>query len=266
MSNDKPEKINLDYLKLRIEVLKLMSSLPRLRIILLLIIFRRLSLSKLNRLLGRTKSTITHHLKFLDELGIITTTKENGRGSIDAKVYELVPGFLDKFTFNLDQLISYDLEPEKKKELFHYAVLNDKWIFEAIKSIYEQSILYYDAIDYRNMRKELNKKFEFANQEHVENNTQLQKDLESFEEFQKYHFQTPINYEFWFLSEKGRKKYDELFKKFKSELKGIIEQENKEENEVIRPYLILHSFFPMREIAEYDSEKNEFRKFFEALE
>ncbi|TFG28252.1 MAG: ArsR family transcriptional regulator [Promethearchaeota archaeon] len=242
-SNDTLDSENLkDFLKLRTEVLKIMASLPRLRIILLLLMFRKLSLSKLSKLLGRTKSTISHHLKKLSDLGIIITTTKDARGSIDAKVYELIPGFLEKFNLDFDELEKMD--KLKRKEILHLAILNDKWQFEVIKSLYEQSVLYYDAIDDINIKSK----------------------LDSIEDFKNLHFKTPIQYDFWFLSEEGRKAYEKLTLEFKSKMKKIIEEEDKTKKLIERPYLILHSFFPLKEIAEYDSEKKQFTKFFKALE
>ncbi len=84
-------------LKLRSNTLELMFSNTRLRMVLLLLIHRRLSLSKLSTLLGRSKSTVSHHLKKLDDLNILKVSRRDARGSIDAKVYELTSRFLEKY-------------------------------------------------------------------------------------------------------------------------------------------------------------------------
>jgi DNA-binding MarR family transcriptional regulator len=204
--------------------------------------FRKLSLSKLSKLLGRTKSTISHHLKKLSDLGIIITTTKDARGSIDAKVYELIPGFLEKFVLNFEEL--QKLDDDTREDILHFAILNDKWQFEVIKSLYEQSVLYYDAI----------------------NDIHSDSKFQTLKEFQNLHFKTPINYDFWFLSEEGRKAYEELAEEFRTKMRKIIENEDKDKKLIQRPYFVLHSFFPLKEIAKYDSEKKQFTKFFKALE
>jgi len=229
-------------LKLRIEVLRLMESLTRLRILLSLLIFKKVSLTKLSQLLGRAKSTIIYHMRKLDNLGLIKSTKKNARGSIDAKVYELSPEFLEKLYLKIDKIILS--KQSKEKEVFNDVILNDILFFKIIKILFEQVILYYEGIINKNMKVK----------------------PKSFKDFKDKHFKTPINYDFWFLSEKGYELYKKQITKFKKELENIIHQEKFEDKEVIRPYLVLNTFFPLLQIIGYDSELKEFRKFFQALE
>lgn len=229
-------------LKLRIEVLRLMESLTRLRIILSLLIFKKVSLTKLSQLLGRAKSTITHHMGILDNLGLIKSTRKEARGSIDAKIYELSPNFLEKLYLETDKITLS--KPSKDREVLNDVMLNDMLFFKIIKILFEQAILYYEGL--------ISKSMKFK--------------PKIYKDFQDKHFKTLINYDFWFLSEKGREFYEERITKFKKELEDIIHQENLESKEVIRPYLVLNTFFPLLQIIEYDSELKEFRKFFQALE
>ncbi len=226
-------------LRLRIEVLKLMDNITRLRIILAILIFRKISLTKLSELLGRAKSTITHHIKKLETLGVIKSTRKEARGSIDAKFYELIPGFLEKSSIEQQQNIT-----RKKNNHFSEAISNDILFFKVIKILFEQVILYYEAIFNKNKKSQ----------------------AKSFNEFQDSHFKIPLEYDFWFLSENGYKAYIEMNEMYKSELKEIIRKENIEKKDSVRPYLVLNTFFPLLQIIEYDSELKEFRKFFQALE
>ncbi|MFX1569315.1 MAG: ArsR family transcriptional regulator [Promethearchaeota archaeon] len=219
-------------LRQRIETLKLMESLTRLRLILALLIFRKLSLTELSNLLGRVKSTLTHHIKKLEQLQIIKSTRKEARGSIDAKVYELIPGFLERLHIDSDK-IGLDLSNE--------IILNDLQFFKVIKVMYEQVILYYEAVS-------------------------KQKKTKSFKDFRQDHFKSPISYNYWFLSENAHIKYEKLVDEFGNRLKKIIAEDNLKNPEAIRPFLVLHTFFPLKQIIEYDSELNEFRKFFQALE
>jgi len=219
-------------LKQRIDTLKLMESLTRLRIILALLIFRKLSLSELSTLLGRVKSTLTHHIKMLEHLEIIKSTRKEARGSIDAKVYELIPGFLESLPID-SKKIGLDLSNE--------IILNDLQFFKVIKVIYEQVILYYEAVS-------------------------KQKKTKTFKDFQQDHFKSPISYKYWFLSDDARVKYENLIEEFDNRLKILITEDNLKNREAIRPFLVLRTFFPLKQIIEYDSELNEFRKFFQALD
>ena len=219
-------------LKQRIETLKLMEGLTRLRIILALLIFRKLSLTELSSLLGRVKSTLTHHIKKLEYLQIIKSTRKEARGSIDAKVYELIPGFLEHLHIDSDK-IGTDIPNE--------IILSDLQFFKIIKLIYEQVILYYEAVS-------------------------KQKKTKSYKDFRQKHFKSPIMYKYWFLSDNARIKYEKLMDEFDNQLKEIIKDDNLKNPEVVRPYLVFHTFFPLKQIIEYDSELNEFRKFFQALE
>jgi hypothetical protein len=225
MSSDKE-------LKQRIEILKLMESLTLLRIILALLIFRKLSLTELSALLGRVKSTLTHHIKKLELLQVIKSTRKEARGSIDAKVYELIPGFLERLHIDSNRL-GLDLSSEM--------ILNDLQFFKIIKIIYEQIILYYEAVS-------------------------KQKKTKSFKDFRQDHFKSSISYKYWFLSDDARVKYEKLMEEFDNRLKKVITEDNLKNPEAIRPFLVLHTFFPLKQIIEYDSELNEFRKFFQALE
>ena len=222
----------------KIEVLKLMDNITRLRIILSILIFNKISLTNLSELLGRAKSTITHHIKKLENLGVIKSTRKEARGSIDAKVYELIPGFLQKIS---------DRKQSFKGELiddFTEVVSNDLLFFKVIKLLFEQVILYYEAIS----------------------NKKIKSKPKSFKDFQNSYFKLPLNYDFWFLSEKAYKEYKDLYKNFKIELKKIISNENLENNDSIRPFFVLNTFIPLLQLIEYDSELKEFRKFYQALD
>lgn len=222
----------------RIEVLKLMDNITRLRIILSILIFKKISLTNLSELLGRAKSTITHHIKKLENLGVIKSTRKEARGSIDAKVYELIPGFLQKIPFG-KQYLKGELNDD-----FTESVSNDLLFFKIIKLLFEQVILYYEAISIKNIKSK----------------------PKSFKEFQNSHFKLPLNYDFWFLSEKAYEEYKDLHERFRIELKKIISKESLEDNDSIRPFLVLNTFFPLLQIIEYDSELKEFREFYQALE
>ncbi len=238
MSSNNKKK---DKIKHRIKVLELINNPTRFRLTFLLLIFRKLSLSKLNFLLGRNKSTISHHLKKFDDLGLIKTTRKKVRGSIKAKIYELIPDFFKMIMLNFEDLKTF--RQKITKEFLHYAIQKDREVFEMIKIIFENARLFYKGIDDINANPEDN----FIR--------------EAYDFYLKNH----INYDIWFLTENGQKSYEKLIKKFKAQIEEIIIQDNMCDNDITRPYLILHAFFPIKEITEYDPKTKEFRAFFKAL-
>jgi DNA-binding transcriptional ArsR family regulator len=89
MSNNNSDKTIFDVLKSQI----------RFRIFSLLHLYPELSLSDLSIKMGKSKSTIHHHLKELIDSGLIEVSrKEKVRGSILAKFYSLKPGYIKKLS------------------------------------------------------------------------------------------------------------------------------------------------------------------------
>lgn len=221
----------------RIEVMKLLSSVPRLRIMILLLIFRKLSLSQLSKYLGRTKATVTHHLKKFDTLGIINISRKESRGSIDAKVYELDPDFFKLVELNFDSFQSF--EKKEGEELLHYALLRDKWMFEAFRNILIFANRFYQEIDER----------------------YLSGDKEFIKQTQDFYFKSPVNYDLWFLTENARKSYDNALTQFKEQINKIIEDDNKKGKYIERPYCVLHLLLPLKKLSEFDFERKRIMEF-----
>ena len=230
------EKLKNKLMK-RIEVMKLFSSVHRLRIMLLLLIYRKLSLSQLSKLLGRTKATVTHHLKKFEMLNIIKISRKESRGSIDAKVYELDPDFFDLVKFNFESFKS--LEQKESKELLRYVLLRDKWMFEAFRNILVFANRFYQEIDEK----------------------YLSDDKEFVKQAQDFYFDNSINYDLWFITENGRKSYVKALTQFKEEIKKIIEDDNMRGKLIERPYCILHLLLPLKKLSEFDFERKRIRDF-----
>ncbi|MFX0070639.1 MAG: ArsR family transcriptional regulator [Candidatus Hermodarchaeota archaeon] len=226
-----------DKLKKRIEFMKLLSSVPRLRILLLLLIYRKLSLAQLSKLLGRTKATVTHHLKKFDTLGIIKTSRKDSRGSIDAKLYELEPDFFDLVELSFDKFQS--LEQDESKELLHYVLLRDKWMFDVFRNILIFANRFYQEIDERFLTE----------------NSDFVKQTEDF------YFKSPVDYNIWFLTEDGKNSYDKAAIQFIDQINKIIKDENKKGKLVERPYCILNLILPLKKLSEFDLERKRIMDF-----
>lgn len=234
-----------DKTKHIIEFLKLISNTTRFRLILLLLIFQKLSLSKLSQLVNRTKATVLHHLKKFEKLGfIIITKKEARRGYIDANVYELVPEFFDffgKMSLNYNDIESLQLN--KQVDILNYAMIKDILIFEVIRNIFKQVTLFYKGFDSINT---------------ISNS-------DSFKNYINFYLKNRIEYDILFLTRKEFKLYQEEVVKFKTQIRKIFKQNKKDDIETERPYFILNTFLPVKNITEYDPSIEEFEKFFESL-
>lgn len=226
LKSEKDSKTQIDKYKRRIHTLTLLNDLTRLRLILLLIVFRKLSLTELSTLLGRVKSTTSHHLKKFSDIIKISTEKQ--RGKTDSNIYELVPDFLEKLSVN-----SEDLRKIKKEEnipLFHNVIQNDIKFFELIVSIFDLINQIYKFIDdSRSMEKS-----------------------DSGIKSQNVYLDNRIKYNAWFLTEKGKESYDKLIKEFNQKMREIIEQDERNLEKDPRSYLALNTFIPLEKIIQFD--------------
>jgi DNA-binding transcriptional ArsR family regulator len=219
-------KALINKYKSRINTLTLLEDLTRLRLILLLIVFRKLSLTELSTLLGRVKSTTSHHLKKFSEIIKITTKKE--RGTTDSNIYELVPDFLDKLSVSFKDL--KNLKKEENKHLFHYVIQNDIKFFELIINIFDLMKQIYKFIDDSSSREKSDS------------------DIKS----QEIYLNNRIKYNAWFLTESGKKSYDKIIKEFNRQMREIIEQDDINNEEEPRSYLALNTFIPLEKMIQFD--------------
>jgi DNA-binding transcriptional ArsR family regulator len=236
-NTERKSKDLLDDLKLSLEVMDIMDSTPRLRILLLLLIFQKLSLAQLSSLLGRSKATVTHHMKKFEKLDLLKISRKDARGSIDAKVYELNDAFFRTIRLNIEDIENLDsIKKEQVKDILHYFIVKDKMMFNLIKNFFQLSIEFYEGID------------------------ELEHSNSSFD-FKNKYIEYPIDYTIWFLDEKGYKKYKNLISNFKEKMKEIITNSNEVKSYFERPYCILHTFFPLKEITKYDFDNKKFIEF-----
>ena len=135
--SEKDSQTIFEKYKKRTNTLALLNDLTRLRLILLLIVFRKLSLTQLSVLLGRVKSTTSHHLKKLSDIIKISTKKEIGK--TDSNIYELVPNFLEKLSVNIDTF------PAAKNREYP-KLIPVKWHKKTFKSNGKTQINFYDNL------------------------------------------------------------------------------------------------------------------------
>ncbi|MFX1339546.1 MAG: ArsR family transcriptional regulator [Promethearchaeota archaeon] len=224
--SEKDSQAIIEKYKKRTHTLALLNDLTRLRLILLLIVFRKLSLTELSALLGRVKSTTSHHLKKLGDIIRISTKKESGKS--DSNIYELVPNFLEKLSVNIEDL--KNLQKKENKNLFHYVIQNDMKFFELIINIFDLINQIYKFIDDSSSKEKSNS--------HIKS--------------QDVYLENRIKYNAWFLTEKGKQSYDRLIKEFNQRMLEIIEQDEKNGENKLRSYLMFNAFIPLEKIIQFD--------------
>ena len=69
---------------------------------------------------------------------------------------------------------------------------------------------------------------------------------------QNVYLENRIKYNAWFLTEKGKKSYDNLIKEFNHQMQEIIEQDDKNGEIDPRSYLVLNTFIPLEKIIQFD--------------
>ncbi|MBD3337561.1 MAG: hypothetical protein GF353_00540 [Candidatus Lokiarchaeota archaeon] len=225
-----------------LSILKLLKNRTLLQLVIFLLIFPKLSLSKLSKLSKKSKSTVSRQLSKLEQLDALIISRRQARGSIDAKVYELPPDFLKLKSYILKSL--KDFQESNNFKFFGYSIKNDILIFEVIKQLFDQTIEIYEEID------------DFLN----ESDSLISFNPKSLSP------NDLVNYDLWFLTEDEIEAYKQIFSNFKSKMKELIEKNQKNRNEEVKPYLILHTFFPLLDYFEIDTDKKPLKKFFKALD
>lgn len=230
-------KLFIERYKRRIRTLILLNDLTRLRLILLLIVFRKLSLTELSTYLGRVKSTTTHHLKKFDD--IITTSTKSLRGTAESNMYKLIPDFLEKLKVNTDDL--KNIEKKNDQNLLHYIIQNDIKFFDLIINFFDLIKRVYEFIDDSNVAEK----------------------SDSNNKIQNLYLNNRVNYNTWFLTEKGKTSYDKLIKEFNDRMQKIIEEEEEIDINNPRSYLVFNALVPLEKMIQFDP--NSVFKFFSIM-
>ncbi len=231
----------LNDLKIQTEIFKFMNNITRFRIISFLLISPRISLSNLHKKLARSKSTVTHHLEKIESSNILKTSTTSAQGSIDAKIYELIPKLILLNSFNPKELKKLKLN--EKTKLILQVLSRDNALFEVLRYILEEATL-------------INKGIEKT----------LTEDKILMDESSELSLDNLIDYNILLLSKNQYKKYLDLYSKFMNEVKEVIKQGSNDKENEEKPHLVLHSKIKLEDLAKFDKEKDSFRKFFNALD
>lgn len=246
--DDQESFIELDIEKLKklisknAEIIELLNHPTRYRLIFLLLIFPRLSLADLSKFIGRTKSTIHYHLKKFEKLNIFITSRKPVDSYIDAKIYELMPDFLNVLKFNINDFQKFS--KDNREDIIRFMISKDISVFKLFRYLFEQTTVLYKGIE----------------------NAITDKKNESSKKLVEMYTNNPVKYDIWSLSEEEFDNYENLIEQFKTDLNNKLEGNDEDKTEIDRPFLILHTIFPMKQMIKYDSETKKYLKFYKALE
>ncbi len=111
-SDDLKERIDSE-----IKFINLLEDPTRFRILLLLFVYKRLSLKQISHLVHRTKPAVSRQLEKFIQTGVIKITERQVKGLITAKFYELIPDFIETATITMDPTIEIPRNIIKEMEI-----------------------------------------------------------------------------------------------------------------------------------------------------
>ncbi len=210
------------------EIIKTLNSKPRLQALLYLFIYRKLSLTELSKLLGKTKNTTVYHMKLMVAQGLILESDQFIPTSIKPlKNYELSPDFYKTVFMDFGDIANL---PESKiigysKNIFRWNTL----LFETVRELMREIGAFSDSSE------KAIKTSQDALIFHTDPKNNIPRDL------------IP-------LSENGYKEYMELYEDFKRKTLKLIEKEERKET-VARPYLAFNMVLPIKTLVELQQTK-----------
>ncbi|UCC19775.1 MAG: helix-turn-helix transcriptional regulator [Promethearchaeota archaeon] len=203
-------------------VIDVLKSSIRFRIYSLLHLYPELSLSEISKKMGKSKSTIHHHLKELIDYELIELSREEKvRGNILAKFYSLKPGHIEKLS---------DTDSETHKATQATIDFLKTYLNFALRTI------------------ELYKNF-FESFELQENGIDKLKELLKDEQG----FSSMV-----FLSEEKFKKVHRLYQEFVKEVNKIEIENGKIKDE--KPFFIFTLALPLKKVIEEMTQNSQIKK------
>ena len=213
----------------KFEMLKTLNSKSRLKILLFLFIYRKLSLTELSseKYLNKSKNTVIYHIKRMVNYGIIHEEDE-------------------KIPNSIKPIKVYRLNPDLYKQIFtpfgDLADLSNNEIMEYSKNVFQWNSLLFETM--RGFLKELSD-FYSENEPNLHN-------IESTVAFHENH-QTPRD--LIPLSEQGFHEYMINYQVMIKKTVNFLEKESKTQGELIRPFLAFKAVLPIKTLVERDSLK-----------
>jgi len=203
-----------------IRFFKLLEDPTRMRIILLLYQYSRLSLTQMSELIHLTKPAVSHQLKKFIEIGIIQMTKHPVQGSITANYYELVPDYFERTDFKLDPTVLIPTGMAKEVEILQ--IRGNKELYRLTRDIFSHFVKFYTKLEEK--ARNINEPYGI--------------------------YQPPIHLQIYPLSKEAHEFYLQEMVKIEQGIVKIIKEEDK--NEIVeRPMMYLSTMFPIKDLLGY---------------
>ncbi|MBN2156046.1 MAG: winged helix-turn-helix transcriptional regulator [Candidatus Lokiarchaeota archaeon] len=218
----------IQELKMHNRVMKLSANETRLRGLLLMLINRKMTLTELSEQIGRSKSTILHHVKKFEKLGVIQRI---------GKYYVYHPNFLKIFNIELEHALK--INPDNKEQLEQLFFRRDLLTIGLLREIFTHVFFLYQFLE---------KNLESS-------------DIQIKKKSSSYWKSNPIRYNMHLLEEEDLNEYMKIRNNFFNQLNREQTESNQGEKlEVSKKnkYILLESAFPIDSYAKYDADKDSF--------
>jgi len=215
-----------------IQIIQALQNTTRIRIMVILYIYNELSLSRLSKKLGISKSTVARHLKPLRKMGVINVREVKVRGPKLKQYFSATPDILE--LTRLSRSLLRTVSPKKSLDAHLAEIKSDGLVFSLIKKIINEIIIYYDEF-----RKEIQ---EFRPQDH-----QTIEELFSTVNTGRYYLWIFDREQFKLF----RNKYREFFNDLRKHLKEL-EAKRDKIGELEKPFFIWHMVIPIQKVFDFE--------------
>lgn len=230
-----------DRAKKIIRTIEVLNNQTRLRLVTILIMYNELSLNRLSKKLGLSKSTALRHLKDLEEAELVNIRREKVRGPRLKQYYSVTPllrNTPDPMKFvRLSHEMLRKFPPEEALEALISDLKADASFFSIIKMIFD------DIITYNKELQENLSVFRPTNYEIIE---------------KLFSTENHYRYLFWYLTkpqyEAFRLRYQEFTRKLREDFE-LLAEENKDVIDEKHPYFVFHTLIPLKKIFDRKSER-----------
>ncbi len=205
----------------------------KLYIIIILLIYSELSLTKLAKVMQKSKSTLVYHLDLLLKEEFIIS--ENKKSSIDqkrGKYYRLHPDFLGKIDLNTDFLDALSLEEAERILLLRNTSMSS-FSFKMMSDLMAKVSKFYEHFE------------TFYKDKCTTENLNLRKKREILREHS-------IQYTIHSLTKEAYSEIREIMFEAGSKINKLLDDDSSDEKRTQRhPYLLFKTILPMRDILEF---------------
>ncbi len=216
-----PPTHSIEKLQNLLKFIRLLEDPTRMRIILLFLLYHRISLTELSRLLNRTKPAVLYQLNKFAEIGLIRISQDLVKEFYTANFYELIPEFMNFATIDSDPTKAIPHEIIKEWEILE---------FQAEKEVFKLSsnmlLLFAELLG------------------------SLEKKAEKIKEPFGFHH-PPFNLTLRPLSKTAYQYYTQEIKNVAQKALKLMEEENEREDQLLeRPWLLLNVFLPVKDLLD----------------